>query len=182
MPDAGFTCTPTFITPWPAQAVQTAVTRPANTTAYTAGDVCGAADTATPANAGSAIIELTKVGPPGQVVLLRTMLLRIAATAVPSGMTTFKVWLFNASPTAVLDNAAWPGILTADRAKYTGINVDLSAAADDGEQVNASAFEINKEVKLAEGSSSLFAIVQTIGAFTPASGTVNTLQLTALPV
>ena len=75
------------------------ITRPSNATPLTALDVIGDTN-------GSAIFEIPNIGVAGSLVRLLTANLIIAVSSVPSGMTTFQMWLFNASPTAHADNAA----------------------------------------------------------------------------
>ena len=76
------------------------ITRPSNTTAYTAGDVVG--DTS-----GSAIITLSSIGPSGGYVLIQSVSLVFSDASVPSGMGSFRLHFYSASPTAIADNAAF---------------------------------------------------------------------------
>lgn len=147
---------------------QNTITRPSNTTAYTAGDVIGSADSGTPANAGSAIHTLANIGPSGGSVFLTTIDLMIFLGAIPSGMTSFRLHLYNASPTAILDNAAWD-LPSGDRANYIGY-VDLGTVLDLGSTLFVQSDSINKHVKLADGSTSLFCQLVTNGGYTPTSG------------
>lgn len=156
------------------------ITRPDNTTAYTAGDVIGIADSGTPANAGSAIHTLSGIGPSGGYILLQSAALLIANTSVPAGMAGFRIHLFSSSPTAALDNAAFD-LASGDRAAYMGF-FDLPTPADFGSTLYAQADYIGRQIKLAAGSSSLFAEIETRGAYTPASATVYELRLSALEV
>ena len=156
------------------------ITRPSNTTAYTAGDVIGIADSGTPANAGSAIHTLTGIGPSGGYILLQSAALLVGLASVPAGMAGFRVHLFSSSPTAALDNAAFD-LASGDRAAYMGF-FDLPTPADFGSTLYAQADYIGRQIKLAAGSSSLFAEIETRGAYTPASGTVYELRLSALEV
>lgn len=155
-------------------------TRPANTTAYTAGDVVGIADAGTPANAGSAIHELTSIGPAGGTVLITAADLRADVNAVPSGMTTFRLHLYDAAPTAILDNAAWD-LPAGDRAAYLGY-IDLSQVIDVGSTLYVQADQVNKQFKLASGSTSLYGLLVTNGGYTPSSGAVKRLRLSGMAV
>ena len=83
------------------------VTRPSNATAYTAGDVVG--DTS-----GSAILTFSNMGPNSGYVLIQSAALIFSDSAVPSGMGSFRVHLYSASPTAIADNAAYD-LVSADR-------------------------------------------------------------------
>lgn len=158
-----------------------AITRPANTTAYNGGDVIGIADAGTPANAGSAIHEFTAIGPSGGFIMLTDLDLRVNLSAVPSGMTSFRLHLYNASPDAVLDNAAWDLSSSGDRGKYIGY-VDLGTIVDLGSTLFLQSLANNRTLKLADGSTSLFAVLVTTGGYTPGSGTVYTLKARAIAV
>lgn len=154
------------------------ITRPSNTTAYTAGDVIGIADGGTPANAGSAIHTLTSIGPSGGYVLIQSMALFIANTSVPSGMGAFRVHLYSSSPTAILDNAAFD-LVSGDRSAYMGF-VDLATPQDLGSTIYTQVDYPGRLIKLAAASTSLFAQIETRGAYTPASGTVYELRMSTL--
>jgi hypothetical protein len=146
----------------------TTLARPADTTAYTANDVVGAA---------SAIIPLAGIGPSvdgGAGMILTRLALWSAATAIPPGMTIIRAHLFTVSPTAIADNAAW-ALNTDDVPNYLGF-VDLSPAINGG-RLWAQALP-RLAFKLADDSSSLFAVLETRGAFTPVSG--ESYRLTAV--
>ena len=149
--------------------------RPANTTAYTAGDVIGIADAGTPANAGSAIHELTGAGSSGAFLMVQSIQLLVNLSAVPSGMSGFRVHLYNSSLTAILDNAAYT-FTTSDRSAWQD-SFDLPTPAVRGSMLRSKAEFQGGIVKLAAASSSLFAIVETVGGYTPASGTAYTLRV-----
>jgi hypothetical protein len=154
------------------------VTRPSNTTAYTAGDVIGIADSGTPANAGSAIITLSNIGPSGGYVLLQSVRLMIGISSVTSGMGAFRLHLYMESPTAILDNAAFD-LVAGDVGKYVGF-IDLSTPQDLGSIAVSQTDYPGTLVKLATGSTSLFAQLETRGAYTPASGTLYDLRVLSL--
>lgn len=165
-----------------SRAYRSAVTfaRPSNTTAYTAGDVVGIADAGTPANAGSAIHTLTSVGPSGGHVLVQSVELLIGVSSVPSGMASFRLHLYTVSPTAVLDNAVFD-LVSGEVANYAGY-VDLSTPQDLGSTLYSQTDYPGRLVKLASGSSSLFAELETRGGYTPASGTSYSLRVKTLEV
>jgi hypothetical protein len=154
-----------------------AFTRPANTTGYTAGDVLGGAGSPD-ADPGSAILEFASVGPSGGYILIASADLRVDLTAVPSGMTSFRLHLYDASPTAILDNAAWD-LPSGDRSSYLGY-VDLGAPVDVGSTLFVQTDQLNKPFKLASGQTSLWGELVTNGTYTPASGTVYTPRLHAM--
>jgi len=151
--------------------------RTADTNLYTALDVIGADAAGSP---GSAIQEFTSIGPSGGYVTITDVDLEIDIAAVISGMTTFRLHLYNAAPAAILDNAAFNlGGTVADRAKYLGY-IDLAAPQDLGATIYSQNAQLNKRVKLATGSTSLFGVLQTIGGYTPASGSVFVTKISAI--
>jgi hypothetical protein len=135
---------------------QPTVTRPANTTAYAAGDVVGGAITLTglPAD-GTGLHDL----------LITSADLRIDVSAVPAGMTSFRLHLYSVTPpSALADNAVWD-IPAGDRASYLGY-VDLGTVADTGATLYTQVDQVNKQIR--PGSTGVFAYLVTIGGFTPA--------------
>ena len=149
------------------------LTRPSNTTAYTAGDVIGIADAETPANAGSAIFEFTSVGNTGELIKIAASTFQVNLSAVPASMTSFKLHLYNASPTAILDNAAFD-LVSGDRTKYLG-SIDLGTPADLGSTLFSQNDAVNKLVKLV--TTSFYGVIETASGYTPASGTGMTVTL-----
>lgn len=147
------------------------VTRPSNTTAYTAGDVVG--DTG-----GSAIITLGSIGPAGGYVIVQSVSLIFSDTSVPSGMGAFRLHLYQASPTAIADNAAFD-LVSGERATYMGF-VDLAAPTDFGSSLYTQTDYPGRVVKLASGSSTLYAELETKGAYTPASASTIDVRITTL--
>lgn len=140
---------------------QATVTRPANTTAYAAGDVVGGA------------ITFTTAGPSAGYLYINSADLLIEVNAVPSGMTTFRLYLYSVTPpSAIADNSPFD-LGSADWASYLGY-IDLGTPADLGSallaQAPAPAAGLPAPgllVKLA--STSLFGYLVTAGGFTPAA-------------
>ena len=147
------------------------ITRPSNTTAYTAGDVVG--DTG-----GSAIITLPSIGPSGGYVLLQSVSLIFSDTAVISGMGAYRLHFYQASPTAIADNAAFD-LVSGERATYMGF-VDLSAPTDFGSSLYTQTDYPGRLIKLASGSSTLYAELETKGAYTPASASTIDVRVATL--
>jgi hypothetical protein len=145
--------------------------RPSNTTAYTAGDVVGA-------TGGSAIHTLTTAGPSGGYVLIQSISMATHDTSVPAGMASFRIHFYNASPTAIADNAPFD-LLTADHGKYLGY-VDLPAPQDFGSSIYTQTDYPGRLVKLAASSTSLFIEIETKGAFTPVSAVTFDLAILTL--
>ena len=149
---------------------QKTVTRPADTAAYTAGDVIGAATDA------SAAIEFTAIGPVAGAITILDSDLRIDVNAVPVGMTSFRLHLYNITPPSALgDNAAWD-LPAGDRASYLGY-VDLGTPVDVGSTLFVqSAGTASKQV-LMGATSSLFGYLVTNGGYTPSSAAVKSIRL-----
>lgn len=143
-------------------------TRPDNTTAYDALDVVGAIPAANITFAN----VLTIAG--GTFVILGACL-RIDRNAIPAGMSSFRLHLYNVAPTAIADNAAY-NLPVADRAGYLGF-VTIPTPLVLGDTVWAQVSDVNFVGKLAAGSTSLFGILQTMSIFTPTALTVKTIAL-----
>lgn len=156
-------------------SAKVAIARPQNVLAYGAGDAVGQADGVTPANAGSAILTFADVGGAGGVVKIVGADLGIDLSAVPAGMGAFTLHLYDAAPTAILDNAAWT-LPAADQPKYLGY-IPISAPAVLGGALFVQNDGLAKQVKLAEGSKDLFGVLVTVGGYTPTSGEVYRVRL-----
>jgi len=147
------------------------ITRPSNTTAYTAGDVIG--DTG-----GSAIISLTTAGPSGGFIILQSASLVFSDSVVPAGMGAFRIHLYSVSPTAIADNAAFD-LVSGDRDTYMGY-VDLSTPLDFGSTIYTQTDYPGRLIKLAAASATLFAEIETRGAYTPVSASTVSLRINTL--
>lgn len=147
------------------------ITRPSNTTAYTAGDVVG--DTG-----GSAIISLTAAGPSAGFVLIQSVSLVFSDSTVPSGMGAFRIHMYSASPTAIADNAAFD-LLSGDRATYMGY-IDLPAPQDLGSTIYTQVDYPGRLIKLADASTTLFVEIETRGAYTPVSASTVSIRVNLL--
>lgn len=144
-----------------------AVTRPSDTTAYTALDVLG--DTG-----GSAILTFSTAGPSSSYLRIDSGRFMYNASAVPSGMTGFRLHLYNASPTAIADNAAFD-LVSGDRSKYIGY-IDVGTPQDFGSTLFTEANQQNKPILLV-GGTTVYGILQTITGWTPASADTWTIDL-----
>ena len=147
------------------------ITRPSNTTAYTAGDVVG--DTG-----GSAIISLTSAGPAAGFLLIQSVSLVFSDSTVPSGMGAFRIHMYSASPTAIADNAAFD-LLSGDRATYMGY-IDLPAPQDLGSTIYTQTDYPGRLVKLGAASTTLFVEIETRGAYTPVSASTVSIRMNLL--
>lgn len=155
-------------------------TRPENTTAYTAGDVIGIADAGTPANAGSAIHTFTDIGPAGGQIRITASFWYVYLAAVPGSMTSFRLDLYDSSPTAILDNAAF-SLVAGDRTKHLGY-IDLGSPAARTATLYVQAGSQDLDVKLADGVTSLYGIITTNGGYTPTSAEGFRLRLRAIAI
>ena len=147
------------------------VTRPSNATAYTAGDVVG--DTG-----GSAILTFSNMGPNSGYVLIQSAALIFSDSAVPSGMGSFRVHLYSASPTAIADNAAYD-LVSADRSAYMGY-FDFPAPVDFGSTLYTQTDYIGRMIKMATSSTTVYAQIETKGAYTPVSASTVELRISTL--
>jgi hypothetical protein len=144
-----------------AYAATVSFTRPANTTAYTAGDVIGTGAS------NDAIHTLSSIGSSGGYVVVQSIELVLGISAVPSGMASFRVHFYDSSPNAAADNSVFD-VVSGDRAKYLGY-IDMPAPVDLGSTCFTQIDYPGKLLKLASASTSLFCELQTIGGFTPAA-------------
>jgi hypothetical protein len=144
------------------------ITRPANTTAYTAGDAVGDAN-------GSAILEFANIARAAGEIFITNAELRVDVAAVPSGMTTFTLELYSAAPDAIADNAAWDLSSSGDRGKYLG-SISLAAPTDKGSTLFSQNDSMNQK-QIAVAGTSVFGVLRTDGAYTPTSGAVKKLTL-----
>ncbi len=132
------------------------ITRPANVTPYTALDVIGDTN-------GSAIFEFTNMAKTGGgEVMVTSVSIEYDVTAVPAGMTSFVLRFYNASPTAIADNAGWD-FPVADRGKYLG-KFTSSAMVDETNTCFVEDHQINQQMTLT--STSLFLQLQTTDGWT----------------
>jgi hypothetical protein len=137
-----------------AYDVAVTITRPANTTAYTANDVMGGA------------LSIASIGPSAGAIMITGLQLEGDIAAIPSGQTTWQLWLYNVTPpSAIADNGAFD-IASGDRASLLG-KIDIPSLVDIGSTLYVEVNNINKQLKLS--GTGLFAYLVTVGAFTPAA-------------
>lgn len=150
--------------------VAVSLTRTADTNAYLANDVIGAATGAT------AALTFALMGPSGGNIRAIAAELEIDRNAVISGETSYRLHLYSVTPPSALgDNAAWD-LPSGDRASYLGF-VELGTPVDLGSTLYVQS-EPGKDLQLA--GTSLFGYLVTIGAYTPASATVHKITLHAV--
>jgi hypothetical protein len=133
------------------------VTRPANTTAYTAGDVVGG------------VITFTNAGPFGGSAIIVSAALQIDIAAIPTGMTSFTLHLYDTTPpSAIADNSPW-NLPSGDQPFYLG-NIALGSPAAMGATpatLWTQADAVLKEINLV-ADRNVYAYLVTSGGFTPA--------------
>lgn len=136
--------------------------RPADTTAYAAGDVVGG------------VLQFTPCGPSSQSIMLLGAQLEIDRSDIPAGMTSYRLHLYSVTPpSALADNAPWD-LAAGDRSAYRGY-VDLGAPADFGSTLYVEQNSINKQVRLV--GVELYAYLVTNSAYTPAASTAHKITL-----
>lgn len=143
------------------------ITRPNNTTAYLAGQVCGQ-------NPASVLTFENILPTPGAYFILVSLSLRIEVSSIPSGMTGFKLHLFDSMPTPLVDGAAF-NVIAADKDKYLGY-VLTDNVEDIGDELYIRMNNIGFIDKLAEGSTTLYGQLSTISGYTPSANAVKVIK------
>lgn len=151
-------------------------TRPNDTNAYTALDVLSDSTSA------PTVLTFASIGPTAGKVILTRATLEIDVSAIPSGMGAFRIHLYNASPTAINDNAAYD-LPSGDRTKYLGF-IEIPTPYDLGSTLWADTeamFQpIRMEIQLV--TSSIYGIPQTVAGYTPTASVVKKINLFSLGV
>jgi len=141
------------------------ITRPADTTTYAAGDVVGG------------VLQLGPAGmlPAGGDAFLTTARFEIDVSAVPSGMTSFRLHLYYLTPpSALADNSAWD-LPSGDRDAYRGY-IDLGSPVDVGSTLYVETTQINKHLNV-PANAIMFAYLVTNGSYQPTSAAVHRIRL-----
>lgn len=151
-----------------AASAAVTLTRTADTNAYAANDVLGAATGST------AALTFASMGPSAAEVTLTSASLEIDASGIISGETSYRLYLYNVTPpSATGDNGAWD-LPSGDRASFLGY-VDLGVPVDLGSTLYVQTDNIGKQIKLS--GTSIFAYLVTNGAYTPTSARVHVITL-----
>lgn len=138
------------------------ITRPANTTAYSAGDVIGG------------VLSFASFAVADGHLIITSADIRYDVAAVPSGMTSLRLHLYSTTPpSAIADNAAFD-LPSGDRSVYIGY-LDFSSLTDLGSTLFTQVDGLNKQVMMA--SATLYGYLVTTAGWTPA-GNSEVLQLT----
>lgn len=153
-----------------AYAAAVSLTRTADTNAYLANDVVGAAPGST------AALTFLNIGPGQGEIEVTTIELEIDRNAVISGETSYLLYLYNVTPPSALgDNVPWD-LPAGDRASFLGY-INLGTPVDVGSTLYVQTTAVNRVVSLL--GSSLFGYLVTVGPYTPASATVHKITLHA---
>ncbi len=145
-----------------------AQTRSTDTTGYAVGDVVGT----NPATNLTFANILNTAG--AQFVILGANM-EVDSSAVPTNMGNFRLHLYNAAPTAILDNSPF-NLPSADRAKYLGY-MTLATPVLLGDTLWSQNDNKNFAGKLAAGSSTLSGMVETLSSYVPTASCVKTVFL-----
>lgn len=135
-----------------ARSASASATRPNDTTAYAAGDVVGG------------LLQFSGLGMPGLPVLIQSASLEVDAAALIASEANYTLHLFNAAPTAILDNAAFD-LKVADRAAYLG-SILLGTPAAFTSTLWIGVDNVGKLIKMG-ASRDLWGYLTTAGAYTP---------------
>ena len=148
------------------------VTRPSNTTAYTAGDVVGVT------GGGTATMTFALGATSASRILITSTTFERDEAALISGESNYTLHLYNVTqPGAQVDNAAF-NLASGDRTAYLG-SISLGTPVDlGGMHFYVGQDAINKQIKLA--GTSVFGVLVTDGAYTPASAAVHVVTLHAV--
>jgi len=160
-------------------AASASFNRTADTNAYTAGDVEGSATGSTAALEFAFTDRNSHAAQAGEF-LITTVKLEIDISAVPSGMTSYRLYLYSATPpSAYSDNAAWD-LPSGDRDSFKGY-IDLGTPVDLGSTLYVETTGVNKQVTMPSGGK-LYGYLVTNGGYTPSSGTARKVTLHGLPL
>lgn len=143
-----------------AADVSVSFARPADTTAYGAGDVVGGP------------LSFAALGPAASAIMITSLQLEIdQAAAIASA---FRLYLYAVTPpSALADNAVFD-LPAGDRAAFAGY-IDIPTIADLGSTLYVEASNINKQVKMT--GTGLFGYLVTIAGYTPTSAAVHKITM-----
>ena len=93
-------------------------------------------------------------------------------------MGAFRIHLYSASPTAIADNAPFD-LASGERASYMGY-IEFNAPQDLGSTIYTQLDYPGRLIKLAAASTTLYAEIETRGAYTPVSASTVELRISTL--
>jgi hypothetical protein len=157
--------------------ITVSITRPANTTAYTANDTWADSDSAP--TAGGATITGACRGSGGTGVLTDIV---VVSSNDPATLLQAEIWLFDSAPTAVNDNAAF-ALSDSDALKLVDVIGFTLATTTGGSGTNSYYRSGSLNVGYTcSGSANLRFLVKVKNAYTPASAEVLTVRFKTIPV
>lgn len=146
------------------------VTRTADTNAYAAKDVIGAATGST------AALTFSNMGQAGKDIIIRSAEIEVDASALIASEAGYTLWFYSITPPSALgDNVAFD-IPSGDRASFLG-KLALGTPVDEGSTLYLRTENINMQMKLA--GADLFAYLTTDAGHTPTSARVYKVTLHA---
>lgn len=158
----------------PGLAASVTQTRPTNTTGLTAGDLVG---TGSGASAAAAAMDFNLGAVSASSIQINSVSLERDVTALISGETSYNLHLYSVTPpSALLDNDPFD-LPVGDRASYLGV-INLGTPVDWGSTLYIEQNSIGKVLRLA--GTHIFGYLQTVGAYTPASGQVHKVTINAI--
>lgn len=152
-------------------AASAAYTRPANVTAYAAGDAVS--DNATAGSVTAMAFALSEIN--DEPISIERLRLTTADTGPATASATFEVWLFSSDPTASSgvgggDNAAF----AQKRAGFIGRMSGVFFAASEGSLAECLPNVGGRIVTLpATGAKTIYALMKTLTAFTPSANSTS---------
>lgn len=146
--------------------------RPSDATAYTAGDVV--------ASSGTGYVSFSNIATSNGDIYITNAKLALQASAVPAGMGAFRLHLFSSLPSGLSDNGTF-SVTSASISSYQGFVEILSPIAL-GDHIYRQNETANLQASLASGNSTIYGVLQTINAWTPASGTSVRVEIDYLPL
>ena len=147
--------------------------RPADTTAYSSGDVVGSSSTATHA--------VTNAGSNGSLIEISSVSLLINVSNIPVGMTSFRLHIYSETPVTLADNT--PYLLSAgDRSRYCGY-IDLNTPELIGNgYIFKSENYIGRPIRLINAGFFFHLVVTGASGYTPASATEYSVGFNCIEV
>lgn len=155
--------------------------RPDDTIAYSAGDVVGTDYMTNELGENVASIFMFRyVASAGSSIIITNLKMRIDVGAIPGGMGGFRLHLYKDLPTAIADNSQYnlPGN---DRYKYLDY-IDIDTPNDLGDTLFVSVKNINLQLKLATGSTTLYGILETKSGYPPTNNTLKIISMNVVEV
>jgi hypothetical protein len=141
-----------------ASSPSISITRPNDTTAYTALDVIGTATGSTAAK------EFVDIAPVGQAFTVVSTELEIDAASVIASETSYSLYLYSVTPPSALgDNTVWD-LPSGDRASFLG-SIALGTPVDIGSTLYVR--QNNVQAMFKPTGSSVFAYLSTTAGYTP---------------